>query len=199
MIDSPLVGEFNAENLLLALGALIAWDLPFAEACAALERCLGLPGRMEVLGGGPAAPWVVVDYAHTPAALERVLRDLRGLGDGELWCVFGCGGDRDAGKRAPMGAAAARLADHVVLTDDNPRGEDPGAIVADIRVGLSGHPDVRLEHERGKAISAAVARAGVGDVVLVAGKGHESWQWIGTERRAFSDRAAVQAALEARA
>jgi len=198
MMTSPLVGGFNAENLLLALGVLLAWDVPLADACQALDGCSGLPGRMEIVGGASGQPWVVVDYAHTPAALERVLGTLHGLSHGELWCVFGAGGDRDAGKRSLMGAAVARHADHVVLTDDNPRREDPGAIVADIRSGLTDHPDVWIEHDRGKAISAAVSQARAGDVVLVAGKGHEAWQWVGDGRRAFSDRAAARAALEGR-
>jgi len=195
VITSPLIGDFNAENLLLALGVLLSWNAPVKEACEALSRCEPLPGRMEVLGGGSRQPTAVIDYAHTPAALERVLRNLRQLASGEIWCVFGCGGERDTGKRAPMGAVAGRFADHIVLTDDNPRGEDPGAIVADIRAAIIDHPDVRIEHDRARAIQEAVSRAGVGDVVLVAGKGHEVWQWSASERRAFSDRAEVQAAL----
>ena len=195
LLDSPLVGDFNAENLLLALGVLLGWDVPVAEACEALRRCQAPAGRMQVLGGGDLRPWVAVDYAHTPVGLERVLKHLRRATPGELWCVFGCGGDRDRGKRPQMGEAASRLADHVVITDDNPRGEDPGAIVADIRAGMIRHRDVRIEHDRATAIVETVERANPGDVVLVAGKGHELRQSVAGRDREFSDVATVRAAL----
>jgi len=198
VVMSSLVGDFNAENLLLALGTLIAWDVPLVEACEALSECRGLAGRMQVFGGGRNEPRVVVDYAHTPAALARVLENLDRIGGAELWCVFGCGGQRDAGKRAAMGAAAARFADHIVLTDDNPRNEDPGVIVADIRAGLAAHPDVWVEHDRHRAITDAIEKAGVDDVVLVAGKGHEDSQWIAGEQRQFSDCVVVEDALGGR-
>jgi len=198
VIVSSLVGDFNAENLLLALGTLIAWDVPLADACEALSACRGLAGRMQVLGGGQSEPQVVVDYAHTPAALTRVLENLDRIGGAELWCVFGCGGQRDAGKRAAMGAAAAQFADHIVLTDDNPRDEDPGVIVADIRIGLAEHPDVWVEHDRRRAITDAIEKAGADDIVLVAGKGHEDSQWIAGEQRQFSDCAVVEDALGGR-
>jgi UDP-N-acetylmuramoyl-L-alanyl-D-glutamate--2,6-diaminopimelate ligase len=149
---------------------------------------------MEILGGG-RAPRVVVDYAHTPDALERVLATLRELSAGQVWCVFGCGGGRDRGKRPLMGEIAGRYAQHIVLTDDNPRTEDPAAIVADIRAGLAGHPGVVVEHRRDIAIARAVQSASSGDVVLVAGKGHETAQTIGKETRPFDDRVAVTAAL----
>ena len=195
LLDSPLVGDFNAENLLLALGVLLGWDVPIVEACEALSRCQAPAGRMQVLGGGEQLPWVSVDYAHTPAGLERVLGHLDRLIPGELWCVFGCGGERDRGKRPLMGEAASRFADHIVLTDDNPRGEDPGAIVADIRAGMIDHQDVRIEHDRATAIVETVARAKPGDVVLVAGKGHELRQSLAGHDRDFSDVATVRAAL----
>ena len=195
VITSPLIGDFNAENLILALGVLLSWNAPVDEACEVLSRCQPPPGRMEMLGGGAQQPTVVVDYAHTPAGLERVLSNLRNLSGADLWCVFGCGGERDAGKRPLMGAAAARFADHIVLTDDNPRGEDPGEIVAAIRAALIDHPDVWIEHDRARAIREAVLKASAGDVVLVAGKGHEAWQWVAGERHPFSDRAVVEAAL----
>ena len=194
-LDSPLVGDFNAENLLLALGVLLGWDVPIAEACEALSSCQAPPGRMQVLGGGESLPWVAVDYAHTPVALERVLDHLRRVAPGEIWCVFGCGGGRDRGKRPLMGEAASRLADHVVITDDNPRGDDPGAIVADIRAGMIGHRDVRIEHDRATAIVETVGEASAGDVVLVAGKGHEQRQSAAGYDRDFSDIATVRAAL----
>ncbi|HEY5666955.1 MAG TPA: UDP-N-acetylmuramoyl-L-alanyl-D-glutamate--2,6-diaminopimelate ligase, partial [Gammaproteobacteria bacterium] len=127
-LESPLLGDFNAENLMNALGALLALGHELDAAADALAGASPPPGRMEVFGGTAGRPWVVVDYAHTPAALARVLSLVGSIGNGSLTCVFGCGGDRDRGKRAEMGAAAARLADHVVLTDDNPRSEDPAAI-----------------------------------------------------------------------
>ena len=195
LLESPLAGDFNAENLLLALGVLLGWDVPLAEACEVLGHCRAPAGRMQVLGGGKRQPWVAVDYAHTPAGLERVLEVLRRQAPGELWCVFGCGGERDRGKRPLMGEAASRLAHHVVLTDDNPRGEDPGKIVADIRTGMIDHRDVRIEHDRATAIVETVARARPGDAVLVAGKGHELRQSAAGGDRDFSDVATVRAAL----
>jgi UDP-N-acetylmuramoyl-L-alanyl-D-glutamate--2,6-diaminopimelate ligase len=190
-LASKLIGAFNAENLLSALGALLAQGMTLPAACAALAAAKPAPGRMEVLGGPPGRPWIVVDYAHTPDALQRVLTTLEDAATGELWCVFGCGGDRDRGKRPIMGAVAADLADRIVLTDDNPRSEDPVSIVSDIRAGVGDHPLVSVIHDRGAAIAAAIERARVGDVVLVAGKGHEAEQIVGGERRAFSDRAVV--------
>ena len=199
LFESPLVGDFNAENLLLALGVLLGWDVPLPEACEVLSRCRAPAGRMQVLGGGKQQPWVAVDYAHTPAGLERVLEVLRRQVSGEIWCVFGCGGERDRGKRPLMGEAASRVAHHVVLTDDNPRGEDPGKIIADIRTGMIDHQDVRIEHDRATAIVEAVAMARPGDVVLVAGKGHELRQSAAGGDRDFSDVATVRAALGASA
>jgi UDP-N-acetylmuramoyl-L-alanyl-D-glutamate--2,6-diaminopimelate ligase len=196
-LSSPLIGAFNAENLLSALGALVAQGMPLATACTRLGAAKPAPGRMEVLGGPPDAPWVVVDYAHTPDALERVLTTLEAAVLGELWCVFGCGGDRDRGKRPMMGAVAADLADRIVLTDDNPRSEDPAAIVSDIRAGLADHPRVNVIHDRRTALKTAIERARPGDVVLVAGKGHEGEQLVGAERRPFSDRAVVAELLGA--
>ena len=188
-LKSRLIGAFNAENLLSALGALLAEGMALPAACAALGAAKPPPGRMEVLGGPPSRPWVVIDYAHTPDALQRVLSALESSVSGELWCVFGCGGDRDRGKRSMMGAVAADFADRIVLTDDNPRSEDPVEIISDIRAGLHGHPRVSVIHDRRAAIAAAIERATSGDVVLVAGKGHEAEQIVGAERRAFSDRA----------
>lgn len=190
-LTSKLIGAFNAENLLSALGALVAQGMPLPAACAALGAAQPAPGRMEVLGGPPDKPWVVVDYAHTPDALFRVLTTLEAAFVGELWCVFGCGGDRDRGKRPLMGAVVADLADRIVLTDDNPRSEDPEAIVEDIREGIGDHPRVNVVHDRRIALKTAIERARPGDVVLVAGKGHETEQLVGSERRAFSDRAVV--------
>lgn len=195
LLESPLAGDFNAENLLLALGVLLGWDVPLNEACEALSRCRAPAGRMQVLGGGKRQPWVAVDYAHTPAGLQRVLEVLRRQASGELWCVFGCGGERDRGKRPLMGEAASRLAHHVVLTDDNPRGEDPARIIAHIRAGMIDHQHVRIEHDRATAIAETVAGARPGDVVLIAGKGHELRQSAVAGDRDFSDVDAVRAAL----
>ncbi len=188
-LASRLIGTFNAENLLSALGALVAQGMQLQAACAALAAAKPAPGRMEVLGGPPEKPWVVIDYAHTPDALQRVLTTLEAAATGELTCVFGCGGDRDRGKRSLMGAVAADLADRIVLTDDNPRSEDPASIVRDIRAGMDEHPRVNVIHDRRAALKTAIERARPGDVVLIAGKGHESEQIVGDERRAFSDRA----------
>jgi UDP-N-acetylmuramoyl-L-alanyl-D-glutamate--2,6-diaminopimelate ligase len=196
-IESRLIGRFNGENLMLAAGALLALGTELDAACSALSVCRAAPGRMDVQGGGPA-PWVVVDYAHTPAALERVLDELTRAATGRLVCVFGCGGDRDRGKRALMGAAAAARADGIVLTDDNPRSEDPAQIIADIAAGTAGHPNLRVEHDREQAILSAIAAADRGDVVLIAGKGHEATQRIGERLRPLDDRAIVRRALEAR-
>jgi UDP-N-acetylmuramoyl-L-alanyl-D-glutamate--2,6-diaminopimelate ligase len=190
-LTSKLIGAFNAENLLSALGALVAQGMPLPAACTALGAARPAPGRMEVLGGPPDAPWVVIDYAHTPDALHRVLTTLEAAVVGELTCVFGCGGDRDRGKRPMMGAVAADLADRIVLTDDNPRSEDPAAIVREIQVGVGDHPRVNVIHDRRTALKTAIERARPGDVVLVAGKGHEAEQLVGNDRRAFSDRAVV--------
>jgi UDP-N-acetylmuramoyl-L-alanyl-D-glutamate--2,6-diaminopimelate ligase len=197
-LSSTLIGEFNAENLVLALGALLARGMPLSEACAALENAHAPAGRMERIGGSARQPVVIVDYAHTPDALQRVLAALKRLAPGELWCVFGCGGERDRGKRPLMGAAAARFAEHIVLTDDNPRGEDPAAIVSEIRAGLGAHASVTTEHDRAAAIELAIHRAGPSDVVLIAGKGHEASQLKGKHAQPFSDRAAALEALGGR-
>ncbi|MGH8140973.1 MAG: UDP-N-acetylmuramoyl-L-alanyl-D-glutamate--2,6-diaminopimelate ligase [Steroidobacteraceae bacterium] len=196
-LDSALRGPFNAENLLTVLALLLAWNIPLAEACAALGRCTAPPGRMQAEGGG-ALPLVLIDYAHTPDALAKALAAARVHCEGRLWCVFGCGGERDHGKRAQMGRIAAAAADALVITDDNPRGEDPAAITAAILQGVAaaGASDrAQLIHDRAEAIDVTVARALAGDVVLVAGKGHEDYQLIGEQRRPFSDVAAVRLAL----
>ncbi len=192
-IKSPLPGRFNAGNLLAVLATLLMLEVPLEQAVARLSRLAPVPGRMESFGG-EGTPLVVVDYAHTPEALEQVLIALREHGE-QLWCVFGCGGDRDRGKRPLMGAVAGKYADHVMITDDNPRSEDPEVIVADILAGISGSGDVAVCHDRAGAITAVVQQASVRDVVLVAGKGHEQFQQIGDLKRPFSDRDVVQRAL----
>jgi UDP-N-acetylmuramoyl-L-alanyl-D-glutamate--2,6-diaminopimelate ligase len=168
------------------------------DVAAALAGCAPPPGRMERVDAG-RGPAVVVDFAHTPDALERVLGALRAHATGRLWCVFGCGGERDAGKRPLMGAVARRLADRVVVTDDNPRREDPDAIVAAILEGSGRDAAVEVVRDRAAAIRHAIASAAQGDVVLVAGKGHETVQVVGTEARPFSDQAVARAAIGERA
>ena len=187
-LRSPLLGAFNAENLAIVLGCLLALDVPAAAAVAALGHCTAAPGRMEVIRARDAGkPLAVVDYAHTPDALAKALTALRAHCRGTLWCVFGCGGDRDPGKRPLMGRIADDLADRIIVTDDNPRGEDPGAITLGIAGGITAHR-AEVIHDRGAAIRMALAAAAPADVVLIAGKGHEDYQIYGSERRAFSDR-----------
>ena len=195
-IRSRLAGRFNAENLLAALGALGAQGLALAPVLAALSEVAPPPGRMQAFGGGEL-PLVVVDYAHTPDALATALAALRPQCSGRLWCVFGCGGDRDRGKRPQMGEVAVRLADRVLITDDNPRTEDGERIVADILAGIPGAAPA-VQRDRAAAIAMAVADAAPGDVVLVAGKGHEPYQEVGGVRRPFSDADCVRAALALR-
>lgn len=195
-LRSPLLGRVNAANLLAALAALLALGLTPDAAAAALARARAVPGRLERLGGD-GRPLVLVDYAHTPAALEQALGTARTLAPGRLWCVFGCGGERDPGKRAQMGALAAALADEVILTSDNPRHEDPQRILEAIAAGMDGRTAAR-EPDRARAIRAAVAGAGPDDVVLIAGKGHEDYQQLGDRRVPFSDRAVAAAALAER-
>lgn len=192
-LRSPLLGEFNAENLLAALGVLLSWDVSLADAAAVLEQINAPAGRMELHAA--AGKRAVVDYAHSPDALEKVLRALRQHCRGQLICVFGCGGDRDRGKRPLMGAVAERLADRVILTDDNPRSEEPAEIVADILAGMLRSDEVQVEHDRAAAIHAALAECGADDLVLIAGKGHEDYQIIGPDTRHFSDAEVVRQTL----
>jgi UDP-N-acetylmuramoyl-L-alanyl-D-glutamate--2,6-diaminopimelate ligase len=196
----PLLGRFNVSNALGVLGCLVAKGIAFGRAAALLERLPQVPGRMQVVG---ERPLVVVDYAHTPDALDKALAALKPVAEergGRLLAVFGAGGGRDAAKRPQMGLAASRRADGMVLTSDNPRGEDPRAIIEAIRRGIA--PDFaarcEIEADRAKAIEAAIAGAGAADVILVAGKGHESYQEIAGQRLPFSDAAVAGAALERR-
>ena len=199
-LQSALLGRFNAANLLGTLAVLLASDAGLREAVRVLQRVKPVPGRTERHGGG-RAPLVIIDYAHTPHGLEQVLETLRETFDltragrpRRLTCVFGCGGERDAGKRPLMGAVACRLADEVVVTSDNPRGEDPLAIIADIVRGTLSAQTI-VEPDRGRAIRVAIGRAQPGDIVLVAGKGHEAYQDIAGVRHPFSDAAQVEDAL----
>jgi len=199
-VQAPVIGAFNAANVLGVLGVLLASGVPLDAALRSLARIEPPPGRMQRLGGG-LLPLVVVDYAHSPDALQKVLTALRPAvaSAHELVCVFGCGGDRDAGKRPEMGTAAGRLADRLVVTSDNPRTEDPAAIasavVNGIRTTSNRHWSVELD--RAKAIRAAIAAAGPGDVVLIAGKGHEDYQEKNGVRHHFSDARVAAAALAA--
>lgn len=186
LLRSPLLGRFNLSNLLAVIGALLGMDYSLDDILRVLPDLQGPLGRMQRLGGG-TAPLVVVDYAHTPDALEKVLEALRPHVRGRLLCLFGCGGDRDRGKRPLMAEVAERHADGVLVTDDNPRSEDPLAILAEIRAGFT-HPEtVRFMSGRGQAIASLIAGASADDIVLLAGKGHEDYQEINGVRQAFSD------------
>ena len=209
-LESRLIGRFNAANLLGALATLLASEVSLEDSVKALQRVKAVPGRTERYGGGQR-PLIVVDYAHTPDALEKILTALRELAgsrlksprrlpnaqpstpSSQLICVFGCGGDRDRGKRPLMGRVASRLADRVIITNDNPRSEDPFTIIADILEGVE--TECAVVPDRARAIQQAVATARRGDVVLIAGKGHEHYQESGGVRRPFSDAAVAQAVL----
>ncbi|MGI9246761.1 MAG: UDP-N-acetylmuramoyl-L-alanyl-D-glutamate--2,6-diaminopimelate ligase [Steroidobacteraceae bacterium] len=197
-LRSRLVGEFNAENLLAVLGVLLGWNVPLQKALAALALCVAPPGRMEAFGGG-RQPLALVDYAHSPDALAKVLEAARAHARGRVICVFGCGGDRDPGKRPQMGAIAEAAADLVVVTDDNPRSESSAAIIEQVLAGMRDPDAALVVPDRGEAIRRALAEAEPGDVVLVAGKGHENYQIVGSETRPFSDRDCVVASLAERA
>lgn len=191
----PLLGRFNARNALAVIAVLLLSGVSVEDALRRAASLRAVPGRMERFGGDERRPLVIVDYAHTPDALEHVLITLREHTSGQLLCVFGCGGDRDRGKRPLMGAIAARLSDRVIVTDDNPRSEDAAAIQADILAGVPAGIAIDAISDREQAIRAAVAASAPGDVVLVAGKGHEAFQEIGGRRLPFSDRAVVSSAL----
>ncbi|MCU0655499.1 MAG: UDP-N-acetylmuramoyl-L-alanyl-D-glutamate--2,6-diaminopimelate ligase [Polyangiaceae bacterium] len=198
-LRSPLVGEHNLENLLVALGMAIACGVSPDDAFAAAPRLPSVPGRLERCSEEGDEVLVLVDYAHTPDALARVLAALRPLASGALWCVFGCGGDRDPHKRGPMGAAAARGADRLIVTNDNPRSEDPARIAEAIVEGVHGAgARCEVELDRASAIERAVTAARPGDVVLIAGKGHEPYQILGATTRPFDDRVEARRALALR-
>ena len=191
-----LPGDFNVANAVLVLALLLNKGVALDAACDVMSQVSAPPGRMQrVATDGPA---VYVDYAHTPTALEGALRALRAHCRGKLWCVFGCGGDRDTGKRPQMGAAAERHGDQVVVTTDNPRSEDAAAIIDDIVAGLSQQDKLTVIEDRAAAIAWAIENAADNDVVLVAGKGHEDYQEITGQRTRFSDYALAESALAAR-
>ena len=191
-----MLGAFNASNLLGVLATLLASEVPLQDAVGTLQEVQALPGRLQVLSE-TGKPTVVVDYAHTPDALEKALQTLRGILNGggyaRLICVFGCGGERDRGKRALMGAMASRLADEAIVTNDNPRGEAPRAIIEDIVRGMQ--PNHRVVEDRAMAIYQAVHEARQGDIVLIAGKGHETYQEINGVKLPFNDVEVAKAAL----
>jgi UDP-N-acetylmuramoyl-L-alanyl-D-glutamate--2,6-diaminopimelate ligase len=194
-IESKLLGRFNVANLLGVLATMLVSGVPFERATAALADLVPVIGRMQRLGGA-GKPLVVVDYAHSPDALEKALvtlKDVARAGGGRLVVVFGCGGDRDRGKRPLMGAVASRHADAVVLTSDNPRGEDPAAIIAEIEDGVTASHETIVD--RREAIARAIAEAGASDVVLLAGKGHEPYQEVAGRRLPFSDTLEAERAL----
>lgn len=196
VLRSNLLGRFNLSNLLAVVGALLGLDYALDEILKVLPQLQGPAGRMQRLGGGDK-PLVVVDYAHTPDALEKVLEAMRPHVEGRLVCLFGCGGDRDRGKRPLMAAVAERLADVVWVTDDNPRTEEPAQIVADIRAGFAAPERVQFIHGRGDAIARLVAQAEAADVLVLAGKGHEDYQEIMGVRQPFSDLIEANKALAA--
>ena len=198
LVKTRLVGHFNISNALAVLGALLAKGIELPRAVEAIEALVPAPGRMQQVGGQDA-PLVVIDYAHTPDALEKTLHALRQVADergGQLWCVFGCGGDRDPGKRPQMGAIA-QMADQVIVTSDNPRSEEPAAIIAQIVAGMKAGSYQALE-DRATAILAAVKQANKQDVILLAGKGHEPYQEIKGKKLPFSDADHAALALTAR-
>ncbi|MCP9822308.1 UDP-N-acetylmuramoyl-L-alanyl-D-glutamate--2,6-diaminopimelate ligase [Cyanobium sp. L1E-Cus] len=197
---SPLLGRFNLMNLLQAVGALVQQGVPLSQLLEGLANFRGVPGRMErvVVGDGCGDPAVLVDYAHTPDGLANALAACRPFTAGRLICVFGCGGDRDRSKRPQMGAIAAQLADQLYVTSDNPRTEDAQQILADVTAGIAPGASMQVEADRAVAIAAAIAAAAPGDLVLIAGKGHEDYQILGTTKVHFDDREEAEKALRCR-
>ncbi|WGL17944.1 UDP-N-acetylmuramoyl-L-alanyl-D-glutamate--2,6-diaminopimelate ligase [Microbulbifer bruguierae] len=197
-LQAPLIGDFNIHNVLAVVAAVAAAGMPLADILAAFPDIKPVPGRMERVAADASDVNVLVDYAHTPDALRAALEAARPYCRGKLWCVFGCGGDRDTGKRAPMGRIATELADVAVVTSDNPRSEDPQAIVDDILAGIDGGR-CEVKVDRAEAIRFAIGNAAAGDTVLIAGKGHEDYQLIGGEKLHFCDREQAEEALARRA
>jgi UDP-N-acetylmuramyl-tripeptide synthetase len=199
-LATQLIGQYNVSNLLGVIGAMRALGVALTPAVQACGSLLPVPGRMERLRE-PGKPLVAVDYAHTPDALDKALQALRPLAEqrgGKLWCVFGCGGDRDPTKRPLMAAVVEKNADHVVVTSDNPRSEKPENIISQILLGLSHDRCVEVQADRARAIAETIGAAAPHDVVLLAGKGHEDYQEVAGVKHPFSDKAHAQAALDAR-
>jgi UDP-N-acetylmuramoyl-L-alanyl-D-glutamate--2,6-diaminopimelate ligase len=193
-LKAAVLGVFNLSNLLATLAAMLALDVPFKEAVAALNKVKTVPGRMEKIDA--VDKLVVIDYAHTPAALESVLMALRSHTKQRIICVFGCGGDRDKGKRPLMAAIAEQYADKIIVTDDNPRTEDPKWIMQEIVAGFKQRDNIMIEHSRARAIRCAISDAEAGDVVLIAGKGHEQVQIFADVTEDFDDRLQAMQALQ---
>lgn len=196
-IELPLPGDFNVANAAIVLAFLLTQGVPLATACEVLGEVEAPPGRMQRVAAPAGTPAVYVDYAHTPDALGAALRALRSHCKGRLWCVFGCGGERDAGKRPQMGRVAERRADRVVITNDNPRGESPTAIIADILSGIARVDCATVIEDRAAAIAWTIREASADDTILLAGKGHENYQLIAGERRDFADYGAAAVNLAA--
>ncbi|MGH8595581.1 MAG: glutamate ligase domain-containing protein, partial [Gammaproteobacteria bacterium] len=191
-LETPLIGDFNAQNLVLVLAVLLTLNFPLAAAVNALSRLKSVSGRLEAFGGTERCPRIYVDFAHSPDSLERVLRVLRALSAARVLCVFGCGGNRDRSKRPLMGAIAERFADQVYLTADNPRDENPRVITSEILAGFTLPARVTVIEDRPAAISAALNAAAPDDIVLIAGKGHETEQEIAGRVIPMSDQALVR-------
>lgn len=190
-LHSALIGQFNVSNLLLVFATLLSLGYDIETLMKTVPQLTGVCGRMERLSASNQ-PTAIVDYAHTPDALEKALQAARLHCQGKLWCVFGCGGDRDRGKRPLMAKIAEQFADHVIVTDDNPRTESAAQIVQDILAGFEHPQHVEVCHARDQAIIQALQKADSDDVVLIAGKGHEDYQIIGTQKQHFSDQETVQ-------
>jgi len=198
VVKSSLYGRFNAENILAVLAAALTKGMRLSDAVERIKGLTSVAGRMQRVEGTKKQPTVIVDYAHTPDALEQVLTAVKTHCRKKVWCVFGCGGERDTGKRALMGTVADAHADEIVLTDDNPRGESNDNIVKQIQLGIQRSDNLIVEHDRDLAINYAIKHASSGDVVVIAGKGHEDYQLIGEQRIAFNDVDAAKKALKAR-
>tara|TARA_Y100001968_G_scaffold180975_1_gene165758 strand:+ start:1 stop:876 length:876 start_codon:yes stop_codon:yes gene_type:complete len=197
---SPLIGDFNLMNILQAVGVLIQRGFPLNDLLVALNKFPGVPGRMQLINMDgfkvkDGYPLVIVDYAHTPDGLQNALVASKSMMKGNLICVFGCGGDRDKGKRSQMGKVASKFADYIFVTSDNPRQEDPMKIIKDIQEGVSLNSEISIEPERSKAIRLAIAKAKKNDVVLIAGKGHEDYQILKEKTIHFDDREHAREAL----
>ncbi len=197
-VNSSLLGSFNFSNLLAAIAAACIQDIPLLQVLHAISDIKTVNGRMMRFGGVQGLPLVIVDYAHKPEALNQVLAAFRAHCQGKLWCVFGCGGDRDRGKRPIMAAIAERLSDHICLTQDNPRTEDPDQIMNEMIAGLQNPLNAVIEFNRKNAIWNTIMNAKSEDCVVIAGKGHEEYQIFGTEKKHFSDREEVENALKER-
>jgi UDP-N-acetylmuramoyl-L-alanyl-D-glutamate--2,6-diaminopimelate ligase len=200
-LETALIGDYNVDNLLGVIGTLRSVNVPLAQAVQACQHLSAVPGRMELVSMDETVPLALVDYAHTPDAVTKALTALQSIArrrGGQLWCVLGCAGDRDPGKRPLMAAAAQAMADHVVLTSDNPRTESPQFILEQMVAGLTDPAAAQVVIDRAEAIALAVSRAQAADVVLLAGKGHEDYQEVNGVRLPFSDAQQLLAALKAR-